>query len=526
MTMKRFAALLLALALSLSLAVSASAEDKPVLTIAIQQHGNVEDWETNEQTLLLEELCGVDLQFVTYPSEMKSQLTMAITGGSELADIIFNNPGLDLLYQWALAGAVIPLNDYIANDAVYIKDAVERTGVDFFPFVTSPDGNIYTLPIYNQSLTNEAPDKIWIYQPWLEKLGLEAPNDAEELYQVLKAFKEQDPNGNGEADEIPMMSCTDEYPMGCFRAIMDMFQYISPKNYYYVDEGTLVWAPTTEGYREGLQYLRKLFDEGLIDPMSFTADKTQLRALVNAEVPVVGMTVGMVPLGTPNTDRIVEYAGVEPFKNKDGVRVTSFDPSLPYPQAMITSYCKDPALAFKFLDTLYRSDMSIINHWGIEGRDWEYAGPDDECAYANMGYSASFREINALWGTVQNVMWYQTGPWAREYAIASGRVLPNDPRTTGARAATIQWAYSENYPSDDIHVPTLIFTEEESDEVSMILADLNNYTYTSLANFCLNTEGMDVNNDDAWNAYLAQLDTIGLQQVLPTLQAVYDRMYK
>ena len=260
--------------------------------------------------------------------------------------------------------------------------------------------------------------------------------------------------------------------------------------------------------------------------MSFTADEPQLRALVNAEVPVVGMTVGMVPVATANTDRMLDWVGVEPFQNKDGVRVTSFSPSLPSPQAMITSYCKDPALAFKFLDTLYRSDMSIINHWGIEGRDWEYAKPDDPCPYANMGYSASFREINALWGTVQNVMWYQTGPYAREYIIAAGRVLPADPRTTGARAATIQWAYSENYPADSIHIPTLIFTEEESDEVSMIIADLKTYVETSIANFCLNAEGMDVFSDDAWNAYLNQLDTIGLKNVLPTIQTVYDRMYK
>ena len=43
-----------------------------------------------------------------------------------------------------------------------------------------------------------------IYQPWLDALNLEMPETTEELYNVLVAFKTQDPNGNGEADEIPM----------------------------------------------------------------------------------------------------------------------------------------------------------------------------------------------------------------------------------------------------------------------------------------------------------------------------------
>ncbi len=46
--------------------------------------------------------------------------------------------------------------------------------------------------------------KLWIYKPWLDKLGLKMPETTEELYQVLKAFKEQDPNGNGQADELPL----------------------------------------------------------------------------------------------------------------------------------------------------------------------------------------------------------------------------------------------------------------------------------------------------------------------------------
>lgn len=44
-----------------------------------------------------------------------------------------------------------------------------------------------------------------INKSWLEKLGLEVPKTWDDLTKVLTAFKNDDPNGNGEADEIPML---------------------------------------------------------------------------------------------------------------------------------------------------------------------------------------------------------------------------------------------------------------------------------------------------------------------------------
>ena len=51
--------------------------------------------------------------------------------------------------------------------------------------------------------------KLWINTQWLDNLGLEMPTTTEEFYQVMKAFKEQDANGNGDLnDEIPLSTVT------------------------------------------------------------------------------------------------------------------------------------------------------------------------------------------------------------------------------------------------------------------------------------------------------------------------------
>ena len=65
------------------------------------------------------------------------------------------------------------------------------------------NGNIYSIGYAAKDPCQYQPDEMYVYRPWLDKLGLDIPETTEEFYQMLKAFKEQDPNGNGVADEIP-----------------------------------------------------------------------------------------------------------------------------------------------------------------------------------------------------------------------------------------------------------------------------------------------------------------------------------
>jgi len=67
--------------------------------------------------------------------------------------------------------------------------------------------------------------KMWLYKPWVDKLGLEWPETTEDFYNVLKAFKEQDPNGNGKADEVPLLGATTSWRTDPFGFLMNSFVY-------------------------------------------------------------------------------------------------------------------------------------------------------------------------------------------------------------------------------------------------------------------------------------------------------------
>lgn len=535
--MKKLLSLILALVMVLSLSSAALAEvngelplfkEKEVLTIGVRTHPNVVDFNTNSQTLWLEELANVDLQFEVYSNEMNTQITMAITGGNELPDILFTDGvSADLLYQWAQAGAIIPLDEYFEKYSCYTLDAIERTNTDFLSMMKSADGKLYTLPTYNQSLTNEYMDRIWFYTPWLEKLNLEVPTNAEELYTVLKAFKEQDPNGNGEADEIPLMGHT-AAPEGesWWRSILNMFVYW-PKNGYSVKDGVVSYTAISDEYREGLKYIRKLFDEGLVDPMSFTAEEAQLKALVASEPHVVGMTVGYSQECAQEFTN--DWVLASPFKNAEGNMQLTYHVSVPYVSTLITSYCKNPEAAFRFCDLLYRADVAIVNHWGIEGVHWNLPAEGDVSSYYFMGFEPTFREDVQVWATVQNECWYQSGNWVRAKEVASGRVVPlteEQKYTNEVKQLQRQLDYVNSYPTADKYIPMLSYTAEETEMTALMRADLESYMATARTAFMLNKDGMDIYSDEAWEAYLNQCKRIGLEVVTETMQAAYDRMYK
>ena len=166
--MKKIVSIFLALLLIIGLVPMGLAEEKPVITIAVQDKVNVEDYNTNLQTLQLEEACGVDIQFMVFPAtDYTTKLNLMFSaGGAELPDVIFANPNYGELLNWIDSGMLLPLNDYFAdpNKAPNIYFNIKDIGFDFTKQIVMPDGNIYFIPTFVQSQGNETPHKAWFYQ--------------------------------------------------------------------------------------------------------------------------------------------------------------------------------------------------------------------------------------------------------------------------------------------------------------------------------------------------------------------------
>lgn len=502
------------------------------LTVGLRENANVTDFKTNDMTKLIEERGNFDLQFKYYTSEMATQINLIIAGGDfkNLPDVIMMSPGDAYVYQWGQAGAILPLNEYYENSSFYLKEAEDRTGVDFKQMITSPDGNYYGIPTYNQSLPNENPAKMWIYQPWLDALDLEVPKTTEDLFTVLKAFLEEDPNGNGQADEIPLLGLPYNMNVAWKQALISPFQYIGG-NQYVVNDGKVgVWYNTSE-YREALKYINTLFSDRLLPDYLFTIDQTAYNNLAsNADTAIVGVYVYS---SASDTARLAEYTGFGPLANPDGRVYTAFVPSSANIAYMISSACESAEAAFRLGDLLVSEDVSIMTRWGNEGQHWDYlknyTGDLSKlrATYETAGFPGYLIVYEDPWGIVQNFHWYQAGPFIRQYGVAAGRVAEaSAPIGVADRIAMIIKNYmdvTEN-ASKAHTVGKLIFNNTELNAITEILSSLEVYESENFAYFALGNN--DINDDAVWNNYLAQLDAIGLQDVLKIVQNVYDRMYK
>ena len=134
---------------------SNKSSDEPVkITAAIADKVNVEDFNTNDVTIWIEKELNVDLEFTVYEStDYNNKINLMVSSGDKLEDIIFGGFADSMVYEWAQSDALTPLTDYFAdkNLAVNLYDAMARVGYDFRGQITLPDGEIYYIPVLNQS---------------------------------------------------------------------------------------------------------------------------------------------------------------------------------------------------------------------------------------------------------------------------------------------------------------------------------------------------------------------------------------
>lgn len=520
--------------------VNVSAEEDVKLTAWVPESIRIEDWNENTMTAWLEEQTGYDLEIIPLASDdYKTKVNIALTAGNidDLPDMILFYLG-DMaddsyVWSWAQAETIVPLTDYY-NDpelAANINEAIERTGVDYTKQIVSPDGNIYGVASFNQSYGNEFGRKIWIYQPWLEALGKEVPTTTEEFYELLKLVSETDLNGNGKNDEIGMLGASSGVNEGYWTTLMSAFVYAGDEKYRTVENGTVSVAYTEDGWKEGLKYLKSMFDEGLIAEESLTIGEEQFKTFINSEDPCVFSFVDSAPDKiTQGTERSTDYICIDTLTGPDGVNFASYRPSVAGVSMVVTANCENPEAAFRVGDLMSSEYIGICQRWGEEGVDWDYAENIEDLSGYEVsvpGFDMSivaYDDGNFWGGTEQtNHSWRQNGPTVREYGIACGWAVASgnaDKYTNNYNSANSLYQNAGHEPDEVI--PKLIYTTEESETISQIEGVLISYVQENMAKFVTGAKDIDAE----WDNYLAEIDKIGLDKYLEVVQGAYDRMYK
>ncbi len=495
----------------------------------------------NLQTLELEEKLGIKIEWEIAPSgSMQDKLsTVFLRDPADQPDIILTGVGaadrLSMIKEAELGaqGYILPLNEYLDTVSVGYKAAFENLP-GLRDYITTPDGNIYSLPNVDGSLHVQYNMKLWLNTTWLENLGLEMPTTTDEFYEVLKAFKEEDANGNGDPDdEIPLSGVKSGAGTQIDGFLMAPFQLTPENSKLYVDDGVVTFAPVTDGYREGLKYLNTLYEEGLLNPESFTQDKNnQVNINEAGDVCVIGAFLAQRPgyacdLSTypGNSKKWEQYQPIAPLTNSEtGQCVAAWNPYVMYQTGMtfITAACKEPEAAFRLIDYLATQEGSIRSAYGIEGKQWRYAvegeyGLDGEPAYItsipNSDTNVSWTQLAGLIRDTRFTVWLTTNP----DPYAEG-VKPLDGRQVLLyKGSKLHEAVRQDL---DSVMPSLYFSEDISSKISKLSTDVNDMQKQLMVKF-INGD-LDIDDDNAWNSYLADLETAGLSEYLELYQQAYD----
>ena len=489
----------------------------------------------------LEELTGVHVnwEFVTGSGDQISQRTNLKFASNVLPDVFVANLSKSMQMQYGAAGLIIPLNDLIDQYGVNIKQVFEDMP-DVKEAFTAPDGNIYGLGSINQFYHGVYPCKMWVNKTWLDKLNLEVPKTTEEFKNMLIAFRDQDPNGNGIADEIPLAAHGDHI----FTYLMNAFIYTAPGSdawannpgLCYVEDGKIIFAGDKEAFRQGLAYINELFTEGLIAPDTLSMDSTQLKALGMAETPVLGASselfAGEFTTGRQEGSRYWDYVSIAPLTGPEGIcqapeRLFTFSGS----QFSISKDCKNPEAAIRWIDYLFSVEgtASMVYGkyydeydpaktgwtWGKEGE----VGADGKQAVwmrfmSNLPADDPNYPATSGWG--QSVLPMYSPLWAHTGQTILQKEFNND-----------MWLYSqtaENYAPYGVNktIPDMFVPDEIITEFAELKTIIEAETQNWMATFAMGVTSLE----DDWDIYVDTLNQYGLQRYLELYQQIYDANFQ
>jgi putative aldouronate transport system substrate-binding protein len=493
-----------------------------------------QDLATNEFTKKVQDRLGITINWETTtldggPAKERRQLSLA---SGEYPDVFLLIPWVDQFSQVELLdlanqGIAVPLNDLIAEHAPNIQKSLDALP-EYKKMSTAPDGNIYGLPQWIDCFHCSYQAKLWMNSQWLENLGLEAPTTTEELRTVLRAFKDNDPNGNGQADEVPLSGSVRD---SILPFLMSPFVY-TPQgtsgqvSTLVLDDGSVAMQATSEGWRQGLAYAKSLWDEGLIDPGAFSQNPDALSQLGNVAGDVVlGSATTLHPaifVGLGSEDgRDAQYDAVAPLTGPDGTRFTAYNfPSTPGATFVITDRAtpEERVAAIKLLDYLFTDEGQINALYGTEGVTWEVPGADDVALDADVKplYKNTDPDLRGQHAWMSIAQYNNTAEFRAAEAVSSDIY---DPAGFERRLfeATQQYAGLED--KDSVFPSWAVWLDAElSSEVATLQTNLDSYVQQSAAEFVTGVRDLDAD----WDAYLAELDSLGLARYLEIYQAAYD----
>ena len=464
------------------------------------------DWANHTFFKRMTEYTGVDWNYNVYnAASYSSNLSMTFVNPDTMPDVLFK-AFLPQAFEvkYGKLGLLIPLEDLIAKYAPNLNKVLEDNPA-IKAMITAPDGHIYALPsIGGGEDSLNADGYFWINKKWLNNLNLEMPQTADELKTVLRAFKTQDPNGNGINDENPMMLIGGA-DVEALYAIFGL--NTTSYNCMINDQKQTYFLPSTENYKEALKFMRDLYAEGLMNQNYLTISRTQMWAK-GAESDCIGIFYDAGPALVVGQDRASDYVALQPMtSNVNDEKMWAGRYDIGTGCFAITSNCKSPALAMRWIDCLYSEPC---NNWVIAGKEneeWVW----DDAEHTSWSYTFDTNNFSSVINsaTIQDyggnpyLSPAYTGFWQKQTNVAEKIKIEE--------VGKIRPYYKLAYP------PVFM----KSTDVSS-LATISNDIGLYVSNMSANVIAGNMDIDKEWENINKQYKKLRVDKYVETLQRLFE----
>jgi len=521
-------------------------ESKPIIddgapkniTIGIPLDMNVEDYETNSLTTWIEEQTGHNLTFKTYaasPSDYATQLSGQIMAGEALPHMLVQFDSI----PWQIYGEDVGGSRYFLNLTDMLMDreksknwwdAMESSFTQaqitaFIERASNEYGEIIPFPTAERSYVDVLPFIAHINTGWLEKVGMDAPTNPEELYNVLKAFKQQCCVNEGR-NSWPLISCgRSVLGSDSIWWIINMFcpGYDYDNYFGLTEDGMQLTTPfTSDKYREALIYIKKLVDEGLMSMETTNWEQRDVRPLLNNYEH--GIIIGHCTTvwTTEGAENLYKYEpldlyGYSKVNLSKGARSTFITEQAEYDG--VVDAC------WEILMLLCSKEGSIRVRYGEEGVNWQWNEDPDAKSY--LGFEAWIDVIDDPFAQINNVTWSKPSPTVNPQA--EGEFC-----TTAEMTDWMKYRFSLNAAGyhnfmkkaaeNKYELPDLVMTQQEDDDTKAERQNTQNALRKWESDF---VQGKKNAADNAtWQQYLDELNSKGLQTWLTQYQTIYETRYR
>ena len=486
--------------------------------------------EPNNRTIFkrLEESTNVHIEWTAIQSDQwGDKISLNMSNPNTLTDFVFTADFSDSnLLRYAKQGVVIALEEYIDTCMPNLQAVFEKYP-EYRTMCTDTEGHIWALPWIEQlgvdkTAIQTVGNMPFINTKWLNFLGLEMPHTVDEFEQVLTAFRDNAASIQSEfgiEGSIIPMSCIvndgDQDPAVLINGFgegygdMDKGRHIAVTN-----DRKVICAAAQEGYRDGIQWLHKLYTENLIDPECFTQEWSTYVSKGKA-----GRYGVCFSWDVANIDNLNDWSPCPRWLLTPPISPRRTVPSpVASTAAAVWSLPRQPIPPWSAPGwTRCTSPIqSAQNNWGTYGEDDGFdifemstnADGEPMLKHAPLGDASpvEVREAESVNGPLAILNDYYD-------------VYVTCPDDAQYRLDWIEQIYTPEMHNDYVF-PNVFMSNEDTDTISELETDLSTYMNTCKADWIMN--GMA---DGAWEEYLGMLEEYRLSDYLAIMQKYLDAYY-